>query len=167
VDSVSADLATFVDRPAEDGAPYRPANDSAVVALRFANGAHGTLTAKVVAHEAERKQSNTIVLQGEAGTVELQHTFAGATLRGARAEDTEFRELDIPAEFWAGVDPASPQTAGQVHSVGDRAFLDAIVHDTAIAPSFYDGWQVQRVLEAAFDAAETRTWQPLQQENPS
>jgi predicted dehydrogenase len=163
IDAVSADLASFVDRPSEDGTPYPAANDSAVLAVRFSNGAHGTMTTRVVAHQANRMQQNVVILQGEAGTIELQHTFSGATLRGARAEDEEFRELEIPDEFWQGVDPANPQQAGQVHSVGDRAFLDAIVQGSSVEPSFYDGWQVQRVLEAAFAAAEAGTWRSLQQ----
>ncbi|BDZ46169.1 Gfo/Idh/MocA family protein [Naasia aerilata] len=164
ISAVAADLAHFVNRPSSDGGDYLPANDSAVLAIRFGNGAHGTMSTRVVAHEADRMQQNTVILQGEAGTLELQHTFAGATLRGARAIDSEFRELEIPSSFWAGVDPAQPQLANTVHSVGDRAFIDAIIQDGTAVPSFFDGWQVQRVLETAFASAEAQAWRSLDQE---
>jgi predicted dehydrogenase len=156
--AVAADLTSFVDRPAPDGADYVPANDSAVMAVRFANGAQGTISANVVAHQADGRQRNTIALQGEGGTLELDHTFAGATLRGARADEDRLTEIAIPAEFWAGVDPSDPGAASRSHSVGDRAFLDAILDDTTVEPSFYDGWQVQRVIEAAFGADASRGW---------
>jgi predicted dehydrogenase len=159
--SVTADLTQFVDRPAAGGDPYLPENDSALVAMRFENGAHGTLAANVVAHQAERLQSNTIVLQGEGGTLELHHTFAGASLRGARDSEKTFNEIEIPADIWAGVDPSEPNTAGQHHSVGDRAFIDAIIAGGTVEPSFYDGWQVQRVIEAAFESKKTRSWQQV------
>ena len=158
IESVSADLTNFVDRPADDGADYTPENDSALVAVRFENGAHGTLAANVVAHQAERMQSNTVTLQGEGGTLELHHTFAGASLRGARDGEKTFAEIEIPASAWAGVDPASPNDVGQHHSVGDRAFIDAIIGGDILTPNFYDGWRVQQVIEAAFESNSTQAW---------
>jgi hypothetical protein len=59
----------------------------------------------VVAHQAERGQVNTVVLHGSAGTLELQHTFRGATLQGARAEEPEFSPLVIPTELWEALIP--------------------------------------------------------------
>jgi predicted dehydrogenase len=155
---VSARLDTFVERPAPDGQPYEPANDAAVVAVEFADGAHGTIAASVVAHQADRGQHNTVVLQGAAGTLELQHTFAGATLRGARHDEQHFGEIAIPAEWWQGLDPASPREVSTTHSVGDRAFIDAIVDDLPITPNFRDGWKVQQVIEAAFASHEQGCW---------
>jgi predicted dehydrogenase len=163
ITAVAADLRSFVDRPAPDGADYVPANDSAVLAVRFGNGAHGTISANVVAHQAQGRQRNTIALQGEGGTLELDHTFAGATLRGARADEDQLAEIPIPAEFWAGVDPSDPGAASRSHSVGDRAFVDAILAGTPVEPSFHDGWQVQRVIEAAFSADASRGWCAVEQ----
>jgi predicted dehydrogenase len=149
---VSAHLSSLVERPHPDGQPYVPANDAASLVVAFANGAQGTLAASVVAHQAERGQLNSVVLHGSDGTLELQHTFRGATLQGARAEEQQIGPLAIPAELWEGVDPATPTDVTTRHSVGDRAFIDAIVHDRPITPSFYDGWKVQQVIEAAFTA---------------
>jgi predicted dehydrogenase len=124
------------------------------------------MATNVVAHQAERKQTNTVVLQGEGGTLELQHTFAGAVLRGARPDDNGFRTLEIPTDLWAGVDPENPGTVGQVHSVGDRAFIDAIINDHTIQPSFHDGWKVQQVIEAAFVANTNGSWEPVPEDAP-
>jgi predicted dehydrogenase len=158
ITEIAVDLATHVDRPAPDGEPYPAANDSAVGMLRFAEGAHATFSTSVVAHQAEGKQTNTILLNGSAGTLELVHTFAGARLRGARGSDETFQDIDIPAEFWGDVDPTEPGTAGQHHSVGDRAFIDAILRSDRVRPDFVDGWHVQQVIDAAFVAADTGTW---------
>lgn len=149
---VSAQLSTLVERPHPDGQSYGAANDAASLVVTFTNGAQGTMAASVVAHQAERGQLNTVVLHGSAGTLELQHTFHGATLQGARAQDQAFSSLVIPTDLWEGVDPATPGDVHLHHSVGDRAFIDAIVHDRPITPSFYDGWKVQQVIEAAFTA---------------
>jgi predicted dehydrogenase len=149
---VSAQLSSLVERPHPEGQAYVPANDAASLVVTFTNSAQGTLAASVVAHQAERGQLNTVALHGSAGTLELQHTFRGAMLQGARAEDQQFGPLVIPAELWQGVDPATPADVNLKHSVGDRAFIDAIVQDRPVTPSFYDGWKVQQVIEAAFAA---------------
>jgi predicted dehydrogenase len=151
---VSAQLSSLVARPHPDRQPYMPANDAASLVVEFANGAQGTLVASVVAHQAERGQVNSVSLHGSAGTLELQHTFRGATLHGARAEEQQFTPLDIPAELWEDVDPATPAEVNVRHAVGDRAFVDAILYDRPVIPGFYDGWKVQQVIEAAFAAYE-------------
>ncbi|MCI0142662.1 Gfo/Idh/MocA family oxidoreductase [Arthrobacter bambusae] len=156
---VSANLRNTIARSHPEGNAYRPANDAAILGVEFRNGAQATMSTNVVAYQADRMQTNTVVLQGEGGTLELQHTFAGAVLRGARAGDNKFRTLEIPVDWWEGVDPNDPGTVGQVHSVGDRAFIDAIINDETILPSFYDGWKVQQVIEAAFDANTKGSWE--------
>ena len=160
VAAIAVDLASNVDRPAPDGVDYPAANDSAVGMLRFADGAHATFSTSVIAHQAEGKQTNTILLNGSEGTLELVHTFAGARLRGARGSDETFREIEIPAEFWGDVDPGDPGAAGQRHAVGDRAFVDAILSGErgTLHPDFTDGWRVQQIIDAAFVAAETGRW---------
>lgn len=158
VDAIAVDLATTVERPAPDGLPYPAANDSAVGLLRFGGGAHATFSTSVVAHQAEGKQTNTILLNGSEGTLELVHTFAGARLRGARGTGEEFADIPIPAEFWGDVDPHEPGTAGQRHPVGDRAFIDAILAGGRVRPDFTDGWRVQQIIDAAFASAETGGW---------
>ncbi len=42
--------------------------------------------------------------------------------------------------------------------VADRAFVDAIIEDRPISPSFYDGYKVQQVLDAAVASHEQGRW---------
>jgi predicted dehydrogenase len=151
---VSARLNTFVDRPAPDGQPYEPAHDSAVLAVGFEDGAQGTVHASVVSHVAERGQHNRVTLHGEAGTLELDATFTGGEVRGARTGEERFATLPLPDDL----DPATTADADPGHSVGARAFIDAILEDCPVAPSFYDGWRVQQVIDAAFASHEHGRW---------
>jgi predicted dehydrogenase len=156
ITAVSAHLASFVQRPRIDGTEYTAANDSAVFMAEFESGAHAVFSATVVANQAGRLQNNRITLQGDKGTVELRHTFAGAELIGVIGDDTAFRVLDIPPKFEQNNRdlPGSPLS-------GDAAFIDAILSGTTIRPNFYDGWRVQQAIEAAFVSAETRCWAPV------
>jgi predicted dehydrogenase len=151
---VSAQFSTLVVRPHPDGQPYVPANDAAWLVIAFANSAQGTLAARVVAHQGERGQLNSVVLHGSHVTLELelQHTFRGATLQGAWAKEQQIRPLVIPAELWEGVDPATPADVTTRHSVGDRAFIDAIMDERRSPPVTTMAWKVQQMIEAAFTA---------------
>jgi len=42
--------------------------------------------------------------------------------------------------------------------VGDRLFIDAILHDRPVVSSFYDGLMAQVVIEAAFESHRTGAW---------
>lgn len=52
---------------------------------------------------------------------------------------------------------SAPIRIGQP-GMGSRSFVDAIMTGQTIAPSFYDGWQVQRVIDAALAAHERGGW---------
>ncbi|MDQ3854815.1 MAG: Gfo/Idh/MocA family oxidoreductase, partial [Chloroflexota bacterium] len=151
---VSAHLATFVERPGPQGQPYVPANDSAVLNVGFENGAHGTIYASVVSHMADRGQHNHVALYGDAGSLELDATFSGGELRGVRADEERFATLPLPHDL----DPTASSDVDRGPSVGDRAFIDAIVEDRPVSPSFYDGWRVQQVIDAAFASQEQGSW---------
>ncbi len=43
-----------------------------------------------------------------------------------------------------------------IHEV--KQLLDAIAHKTELAPSFYDGWKTQAVMDAVVQAAEKQQW---------
>jgi hypothetical protein len=51
--------------------------------------------------------------------------------------------------------------AGLTQSIGPRLFIDAILDDRPIEPSFHDGHQVQRIVEAAMESHQTGTSQNL------
>ena len=86
-------------------------------------------------------------------------TFGKAEIRGARQDEPELKQLPIPDEFLQGVDPAAAlldqwMAAFQHQSIGVRLFIDGIVEDRIIAPSFYDGWKTQQVIDAAITSHE-------------
>jgi predicted dehydrogenase len=56
--SVSADLKTYVDRESPDGQALAPANDSAILNVEFASGAHGVIQASAVPNSASERWSN-------------------------------------------------------------------------------------------------------------
>lgn len=43
-------------------------------------------------------------------------------------------------------------------TIGSRSFVDAILAGQSVAPSFYDGWQAQRVINAARVSHERGGW---------
>jgi predicted dehydrogenase len=153
VTRVSAQLAVCVDRPGPDGGPIDPANDSALLLAEFANGAHGVIQASCVAHLADYGQRQEIRLYGEAGTLEITVAFegpeAGAVIRAARSRETQLARLTVPDSYWGDVDRSKPFEVFIQQSVGTRLFIDAILDNRPIVPGFYEGYQVQRVIDAA------------------
>jgi predicted dehydrogenase len=49
----------------------------------------------------------------------------------------------------------------RTQSVGTRLFVDAIVADRPLSPSFYDGLKVQEVIDAANASDEQGCWVSL------
>ncbi len=159
VKRVSAHLSIFVDRTIDRD--HRPANDSAVLALEFVNGGHATVNASAVAHLAQRGQEQQIIIHGEGGTLEAEFNFDMASplvLRGVRKDEMKFQPLAIPDEFWGGVDQSKPREIFLYQSIGDRLFIDSILEDRPIQPSFYDGLKAQEVIDAALLSHETGRW---------
>jgi predicted dehydrogenase len=158
---VSAQVAMHVDRPGADGQPLDPANDSAVVALEFANGAHGIIQVSAVAHVADHTMEQHIRLDGESGRLELDFPFAGAdatrVIRGARHGETQLQTLPIsdqPAQqaVFAGPLPAYFGEWFATQPVGVRLFIDAVLEERPVSPNFYDGLKVQEVIDAALES---------------
>lgn len=155
ITAVSASTRSHVDRIAAHGKSFAAANDSAVIAVEFVGGAHATMLASVTSYQADRLQANSIRIYGEHGTLELDHTFAGARIRGARAGDATFAELALPPELEEATDGRATAAAA---AVGDHAFIDAILTGSSVEPEFFDGWRVQQMIEASLESADTRRW---------
>lgn len=161
VAEVSALLDTFIARPGPDGGALDPANDAATLALRFANGAQGTIQVSAVAHLGDRGMQQQVSIYGAQGTLEAEFSFSGGwELRGARGGEPQIRPLPIPERIVGQVDPTQPPLDQLIHrwltqSIGPRAFIDAIVEDCPAAPSFADGVKAQAVIEAALRSAGT------------
>jgi len=131
---VSAQLATCVERPGNGEQLLEPANDSASLLIQFENGAQGTLYVSAVAHVGDRVQEQHVILHGEEGTLEADVNFANMELRGARHTDTHVEPLLGPAGEWGDVSHAFSSIA--MESLGDRLFVDAILQDHPVVPSF-------------------------------
>jgi predicted dehydrogenase len=156
---VSGHLATFVQRPGPDGQILDAANDSAQLAVEFANGAHGSIHVSAVSHQGE----TSLALYGEAGSLELVFSFTGAELRGSRSGDEAWQTLKVPDALWHDAD----RTGSLIEQILDlfkrqpvanRLFIDAILDDRPIDSTFYDGWKAQQVIDAAIASHEQGRW---------
>jgi predicted dehydrogenase len=160
---VSAHLGTHVARPGPEGHALDPANDAASLLVAFENGTQGTIEVSAVAHIGDRGQEHHLRLYGESGTLVRAESFSGGELVGARGNEEKMQILPVPDDLWRGVDRTQSQFAQwmqvfQAHPVADRQFIDAILEDQPIEPSFYDGFQAQRVIDAAFQSHERGEW---------
>jgi predicted dehydrogenase len=162
---VHAHLATFVERPGAEGQEPVPANDSALLTLQFDNGAQGTVQASAVAHQGDRDVELSVVLHGDAGTLESAWIYSGteasATVRGARHDEEQFRLLAVPDQMRQNVDEADFVGPFVKQSAGPRLFVDAILDDRPVSPNFYDGLKVQEVIDAALESHQSGTWVSL------
>jgi predicted dehydrogenase len=167
---VSAHLTTFVERSDPDGQPLDPANDAALLAIEFVNGAQGIIQVSAVAHVGDRLVEQHLSLHGEAGTLQTDVLFegveSGAVIRGARHHEKQFQTLPVPDKLWGDVDRsdfASAQVPGLFvkQPVGSRQFIDAIVEDQPVSPNFYDGFKAQEVIDAAIESHRSGCWVSL------
>jgi predicted dehydrogenase len=158
ITSVSALLGVFVDRPGADGGVIDPANDSALLQVKFDSGAHGTIQASGVAHVPGRSNKQQIRLYGEAGSIEadivLWGSKADTVIRAASSQDEQFQILEVPDSFWGDADPSDNSSIFAKNSVGTRAFIDTILEDRPVEPNFYDGYKAQQVIDAALKSHE-------------
>ena len=123
--------------------------------IEYSSGSHATIHASKVSHIGDRRQEESITLYGEDGTLfSFGNMKDGYRLVGAKRSEDTLQELRIPEDMLAGVDPEDPvmeqlQQVFTKHSAGCRAFVDAILEDCEVSPSFVDGLRAQEVIEAA------------------
>jgi predicted dehydrogenase len=151
--SVSASLGVFVKRTGSMGETLEPANDSALLLVEFANGAHGVIQTSEVVCLADRGPRLEIKLYGEAGSLELDFPWGERpTLRGTRSQETHFQAIALPESYLAGTDPADPWSIFMAQPVGARQFIDAILAGQPVSPNFWDGYKNQLVIDAAIES---------------
>jgi predicted dehydrogenase len=91
----------------------------------------------------------------------------GNQLRIARG-DAPFAPVAIPGQFLVGVDLLQPFADQMVpmfvqQPIGCRLFVDGIVENRPVAPSLYDGWKAQQVIDAVLAAHESGQWVTVSQ----
>jgi len=163
VSGVASRLGVVVQRPGVDGGRLEPANDSASLLLEFVGGASGSVHASVVSHVGDRAFVQEVRLYGSAGTLEVDVVMGGdgtgsTVIRGARGSGGALQSLPVPDAYWAGVDPSTPFLVLSVHSAGARAFVDAVLGVGPVSPDFADGYEAQRVVDAALEAHANGRW---------
>jgi predicted dehydrogenase len=157
---VHAHLLSHVDRLDPDGKPYDAANDSALLTILFRNGAQGTIQVGAVAQVWDQHVS----LCGEAGALDLDFDYDNPfAVRGARRGAEAYQTLPIPEHLLGGIEESCTgfDRIGRIfteHPVGARLFIDSVVEDRPISPSFADGVKAQAVIEAAFESDRTGCW---------
>jgi len=154
---VNAHLRMFLHRPGPDGGVLNPTNDSVMLAIEFENGTQGSMHLSSLAHIGTRGMDQRITLHGESGTLEARATFTSAEICGAREDEEEFRPLPIPVRILEGVDKANPYHVISQFT-GDYLFIDSILQDQQISPSFYDGLKAQEVIDAAKESYKMGQW---------
>ena len=161
--NVSAHLATVIERRGADGTVVEPTNDSVVLTVEFMNQAHGAIQISGVAQVGDGHHHRRIVLHDESGTLELDVSPTKTELRGARRQEGCLRPLPIPVpdDLWAGPPAGDPLDVMVKQSVGPRLFLDVILDNRPVAPSFYEGWKAQEVVDAALLSHQTGCRIPL------
>jgi predicted dehydrogenase len=163
---VSACLNAFVERPGPGGQTLDPANDAAFLAVEFESGALGVIEISTVAHTGDRGQEQQVRLYGQSGTLATDWSFIEGEIRGVRQDEKQWQALSVPDELWDGVDRAQPpimqvSEAFLRQPIGDRLFIDAILQDRPVVPSFYDGLKAQEVIDAALQSHEQGRWVSL------
>jgi len=164
---VNAFLASFVYSPETEDQNPDLANNSAPLAVEFVNGAQGIIHSSAVAHVGSQGFQQSIILHGDSGVLESSFSFTGASLRGMRNDEQEFRTLSIPDHILEGMDATQP-IFGQLvevftkQSVGDRLFIDAILRDGPVFPTFHEGLKAQEVIDAAIASHQSGSWVSLQ-----
>jgi hypothetical protein len=76
---------------------------------------------------------------------------------------TNYQEMPVPAEFLHGSYRDEQPWDQQVNtfkkqSIGTRLFIDGILEERPVEPSFYEGMKAQEVIEAAVQSQETGSW---------
>jgi predicted dehydrogenase len=163
--AVTAVFGQIVPRAARpDGAPFEPAEDSAMILLEFANGATGNIDVSSVTYEPSRfGQLHAWEFHGSEGTLHVTcdwdnlERVEGVRIQGAEADRTVERprlaELPIPDHIYEGLRRGSVhetyKDTFREHDNMARGFVTAIAGGGTAVPSFRDAWRVQRIVDAA------------------
>ena len=151
--TVQASLRDFTTKPDRDGRPTQSSNDSALVLLGFANGAHGSVAVTQASLDAGLLAQ--IELVGEDGTLRLDLSWQeGMVLRGQRVGESEPTVLELPREMAGPYGGATDLWEMIITSLtngtdGAGSFVTAIVNDEQAVPDFEEGYLAQKVIDAA------------------
>jgi predicted dehydrogenase len=61
----------------------------------------------------------------------------------------------VPDHLYGDVNRAEMWQIFKKQSIGPRAFIDAVINNSTVEPNFFDGYQVQCVIEAILESFKT------------
>lgn len=159
-------LQTFTPRPNRpDGSDYSRADDSAVLTVKFANGAYGVLQVTTLAWEGTSfGQTHHMEFHGSDGTL---YNFIDwdtvQQVKGLKAGETGgAKELPVPDSVWQGArhdtvkDTYHDIFRDQDHMT--REFITACAEGKQCQPDFREGARIQQLIEAAVASAKSGCW---------
>ncbi len=151
--AVTARLGFYSEHDALDDEAPVLSNDSAFVILDFASGAMAQVTVSNLTNEMQSHRGMTAEIQGKDGSIATGFKFAGAaeeqiaqSFNSAKdgSQEEEFEQTLINVAEFLNTNP-----------VGVRYFIDCILNSTNPIPSFKEGYQIQKVIDAALLSHET------------
>lgn len=151
--NVSATLGTSIPRDRIAGHEGGSGNDSAHLALQFANGTLGVVDVTVVSHTADMLCKHVVRIEAEKGTLEIEHIFiganAGATIRRYSDGNETIQFLSVPPRYFGQSDPANFFGVYATEPVGVLGFVRDLRENRRPEPGFDVGVKVQEVVDAA------------------
>ena len=136
------------------------ANDSAIVTLDFASGVHGVVDVGSVRHAGSPP---LVTVSGENGRLHLTiEPEAGPPIQGAKGQEDELKPIEIPDHFYEGLDRTKSgiELVMEIFNkqpIGGYAFVESILNNRVVPPSFYEGLKAQQIIDAAFRSSEADT----------
>ena len=158
-------LATFSEHLGPKGQTLDPANDSALLAIEFTNGAHGVIYTSWAPYLGNRRYEINITLHGQSGTIEVVFSALAAEVNIIRDDKKKFELTTFPNYLLGDIDQADISPMFKIFTKlhgGDHLFIDSILEDLPAVPNFYDGLEVQKVIEAAKQSHQSGSWVSLQ-----
>lgn len=161
--AITCRLGFTVARPPLDpaGRHYEATDDSCMLTLEFRSGALGMIHCSALCYEdTPFGQTHHLEFHGSAGTL---YNFIDwdriQQVKGARVGEGMISELPIPDYIWGDARRDTVHnTYRDIFRREDymiRAFINGILHDSALRPNFDDGARVQRLLSAAIQSHES------------
>jgi len=158
VEAVSADVrTTLTQRRTADGSVLDiDADDTANVSLRLKSGVTVLLSSTTIAAHGA---GTAIEIYGSDGTIRLERD---GTLKAGKATDKTLETVALPEKpLKSGANLGTRRSAAAVRYTALllEEWLPAFSgQPTPRVPSFHDGWQVQRVIDAARASSEGAGW---------
>lgn len=154
---VTCELGHIVERvpTRPDGSPYEIGDDMAMITVRFASGAYGSIHVTAVCYEdTPFGQTHHWEFHGSGGTLYAFNDWDRVQrVSGARVGEGPIKELPIPDALWGQARRDTVHnTYRDVFRLEDymvRGFITAILEDKAAEPDFDDGAEIQRLVDAA------------------